>query len=524
MAEHGFWSYARRDPDKLALVDPDERPWTRGELLAACNRVVGGLRDLGLEHGDVVAINAPNCAEYFIVTLACTQAGWYLTPINWHLAPAEVAYIVKDCGAKAFIGHERTARVCAAAADSIGFPASGRFAIGGAEGFRPFEDLMAGQSDAMPENRAAGSIMNYTSGTTGNPKGVKRALAPPEIEPDLIFTMMTAFLGMFGVQAENDNVHICGSPLYHTAVLMFSSSSLHFGHAVVLMDKWDAEDMLRLIEKYRCTTSHMVPTQFHRMLGLPEEVRSRYDCSSTRHMIHAAAPCPPDVKRRMLDWWGDSIYEYYAATEGGGTIVTPQEWRKFPGTVGKAWTSSEIRIFDDDGKQLPPGEQGTVYMLLGEAGRFEYKDDAEKTRKNRIRTDDGLVFFTVGDVGYLNEEGYLFLCDRKIDMIISGGANIYPAEIENVFLGHPKVGDVAVFGIPHEDWGEEIKAVVEPADGVEPGDDLTRELLDYCKDRLAKFKTPKSIDYTDEMPRDPNGKLYKRKLRDPYWQGRERAI
>jgi long-chain acyl-CoA synthetase len=524
MAEHGFWSHAQRDPNKLALIDPTERRWTRGELLAACNQLVGGLRDLGLEHGDVVAIDSPNCAEYFMISLACTQAGWYLTPINWHLAPAEVAYIVKDCSAKVFIGHERVGDICAKAAFEIGFPKEGRFAIGGIGGFRPLADLTEGQSGEMPENRSTGSVMNYTSGTTGNPKGVRRPLAPPELEPDIVFTMMTALLAMFGIEAEKDNVHICGSPLYHTAVLVFASSSLHFGHSVVLMDKWSGEEMLRLIDKYKCTASHMVPTQFHRMLALPDEVRARYDCSSTRHMIHAAAPCPPDVKRRMLDWWGDSIYEYYAATEGGGTIATPEDWRKYPGTVGKAWANSEIRIFDDDGKMVPQGEQGTVFMLLGEATNFEYKDDAEKTRKNRLTTDDGKVFFTVGDVGYLNEEGYLFLCDRKIDMIISGGANIYPAEIENVLLMHPKVGDVAVFGIPHEDWGEEIKAVVEPADGVEPGDILTEELQAFCKDKLAKFKLPKSIDYIDDMPRDPNGKLYKRKLRDPYWEGKERAI
>ncbi len=524
MAEHGFWSYAQRAPQELALVDPDERRWTRGELLAECNKLVHGLRALGLTHGDVVAIDAVNCAEYYITALACTQAGWYLTPINWHLAPPEIAYILRDSGAKALIAHERVGDVCKAAADQAEFPAAGRFAIGSIDGFRPFADLTAGQSPEMPDQRSAGAVMNYTSGTTGNPKGVKRALPPADIEPDLIAGFFGLFLSMFGIQPEDGNVHICGSPLYHTAVLMHSSSALHFGHAVVLMDKWEAEDMLRLIEKYRCTTSHMVPTQFNRLLALPREVRERYDVSSTRTMIHAAAPCPPDVKRQMLDWWGDSIYEYYAATEGGGTIVTPQEWRKYPGTVGKAWATAEIRIFDDDGKQLPTGEQGTVYMLLGETSKFEYKGDAEKTRKNRIDTSDGKTFFTVGDVGYLNDEGYLFLCDRKIDMIISGGANIYPAEIENVLLAHPKVVDAAVFGIPHDDWGEEVKAVVEVADGVQGDDALTAELLAYCRERLAKFKCPRTIDYTTEMPRDPNGKLYKRKLRDPYWQGRDRGI
>jgi len=524
MANQGFWTHAQRNPDKLALVDPEEKTWTRGELLSWCNQIVHGLRAVGLKHGDAVALCAPNCAEFYAVYLACAQAGWYLVPINWHLATAEVAHILADSEARAFIGHERVAEVCRTACDQVAFPAAGRFAIGTIEGFRPFADLCEGFSGEMPDERAAGSVMNYTSGTTGKPKGVKRPLPPAEYEPDLVFELMTGFLAMFGIQAEDDNVHICGSPLYHTAVLVHSSTALHYGHAVVLMDKWDAEDMLRLIEKYRCTTSHMVPTQFNRLLGLPDDVRAKYDCSSTRTMIHAAAPCPPQVKRRMLDWWGDSIYEYYAATEGGGTIATPEEWRAHPGTVGKAWAGSEIRIIGENGEEMPTGEAGTVYMFLGDNVKFEYKGDAEKTRKNRIQTADGKVFFTVGDVGYLDADGFLFLSDRKIDMIISGGANIYPVEIENVLIDHPKVADVAVFGIPNEDWGEEVKAVIEPIPGVEGGPALTAELVEFCRDRLAKFKQPKSIDYIAAMPRDPNGKLYKRKLRDPYWQGRERAI
>jgi long-chain acyl-CoA synthetase len=523
MAEHGFWSYAQREPERLALVDPLGREWTRGELLAQCNRVVHGLRALGLERGDVVAIDSPNCAEYFMTSLACTQAGLYLTPINWHLAPAEVAYIVVDSGAKVFIGHADVSEACAKTVTDADLSASACFAIGDVAGFQPFEALCEGQSGEMPEKRSAGGVMNYTSGTTGKPKGVKRALAPEELEPDLIAGLMAGFLAMFGVQPENDNVYICGSPLYHTAVLMQAGAALHFGHSVVLMNKWSPEEMLRLIDEYKCTTSHMVPTQFHRLLALPEEVRAQYDCSSTRTMIHAAAPCPPETKRKMLEWWGDSIWEYYAATEGGGTIVSPQEWLERPGTVGKAWPNAELLIVDDDGVPVADGDQGTVYMLLGDTANFEYKGDVEKTRKNRIEH-DGKVYFTVGDVGYLDDAGYLFLCDRKIDMIISGGANIYPAEIENVFLAHPKVGDVAVFGIPNEDWGEEIKAVVEPLEGVQPGDELSADLLAFCADRLARFKTPKSIDFIEEMPRDPNGKLYKRKLRDPYWQDRERAI
>ncbi|MEO8604305.1 MAG: AMP-binding protein, partial [bacterium] len=268
----------------------------------------------------------------------------------------------------------------------------------------------------------------------------------------------------------------------------------------------------------RVTTSHMVPTQFHRLLALPDEVKKRYDVSSVRHMVHAAAPCPVDVKRRMIEWWGPSIYEYYAASEGGGTLVTPQEWLEYPGTVGRAWPSSEIRIFDDAGTACATNIPGTVYMALG-AADFKYHNDDAKTAANRR---DG--FFTVGDIGYLNELGYLFLCDRKIDMIISGGVNIYPTEVEAELLKHPQIADAAVFGIPNEDWGEEVKAVIEPAPGVVAGPALAEEILAWCAGNIAKYKSPRSIDFIDVMPRDPNGKLYKRKLRDPYWAGRERAI
>jgi long-chain acyl-CoA synthetase len=323
---------------------------------------------------------------------------------------------------------------------------------------------------------------------------------------------------MFGIQPESDNVHLCGSPLYHTAVLMFTSCSLHFGHGVVLMDKWTPESNLEAIERYGVTTSHMVPTQFHRLLALPEQVKSKYDMSSLRCMIHAAAPCPVDVKKRMIQWWGPTIYEYYAASEGGGTVVTPEEWMKYPGTVGRAWPGSDIKIFDDDGNERAANETGTVYMLLG-ANEFKYHKDDAKTSDNRRNG-----YFTVGDIGYLNDDRYLFLCDRKADMIISGGVNIYPAEIESVLLTHPKVADAAVFGIPHEDWGEEVKAVIEPAEGSKAGAQLGDEILAFCADKLAKYKLPKTVDFIEHMPRDPNGKLYKRKLRDPYWKGRERAI
>ncbi len=516
MSQLSFYKFAEKDPEALALVDPDRREWSRRELLAATNRICHGLRALGLEQGDCVAVVLPNSAEMVQLYLALSQSGMYLTPINHHLTAPEIAYIIQDSEAKVFIAGERFGDACRTASDQLGFANERLFSLGVIPGFRSFAELGAGQPESLPEERSAGQVMNYTSGTTGQPKGVRRPLAP--IDPDTVATLMTGWLAMFELKAEDGNVHICGSPLYHTAVLNFAAFSLHFGHALILMDKWIPEQMLELIERYRVTSSHMVPTQFHRLLSLPAEVRSRYDVSSLRCMVHAAAPCPIDTKRKMLDWWGPSIYEYYAATEGGGTIVSPREWLRYPGTVGRAWPGSDVKILDDDGNELPPDQTGAVYMKLGQA-RFEYKGDRKKTESNRRGE-----YFTVGDVGYLNEEGYLFLCDRKADMIISGGVNIYPAEIEAVLHQHPKIADVAVFGIPHPDWGEEVKAVIEPVADVEGGEALAEEILGFCADKLAKYKTPRSLDFIREMPRDPNGKLYKRKLRDPYWEGRERAI
>jgi len=514
--KQSYWAWAAANPDHVSIVDPDGTQHRAGDVLARCNQLVHGLRALGLQRGDCFAIVLPNGAPVLELYLAALQAGFYMTPINHHLTAPEIAYILGDCEAKAFVTHERFAPAARGAVDEIAFPANARFAIGSVPGFRPFAELTAGQPTTTPPDRAAGSVMFYTSGTTGRPKGVRRGLAP--LDPDTIAMLFSAFPKMFGITAADDNVHLCGSPLYHTAVLTFASCSLHLGHTVVVMDRWTPEGCLDAIQKYRVTTSHMVPTQFHRMLGLPEDVRRRYDVSSLRHMIHAAAPCPIETKQKMLAWWGDVIDEYYAATEGGGTLVAPADWKKKPGTVGKAWPGSAIRILDDEGKEQPPGTPGTVYMALG-AAAFEYHKDQKKTEASRREG-----FFTVGDVGYLDPDGYLFLCDRKNDMIISGGVNIYPAEIEAALLQHPKVADAAVFGIPDTDWGEQVKAVLEVTPGATPGPELAAEILAFCADRLAKYKTPKTIDFVESLPRDPNGKLYKRKLRDPYWEGRERSI
>jgi long-chain acyl-CoA synthetase len=512
----GFWARAQENPSWIAVVDPDGTEHKAGDLLGRVNQLVHALRARGLASGDGIAALVPNGVAPVELLLAALQAGWYYTPVNWHFTVPEIGYIVKDTEAKAFFVHERFAASGIAAADEAGVPAAARFSFGEVPGFTPVSELRAGQPTTMPDDRTAGTAMHYTSGTTGRPKGVRRALMG--LDPDLSADLLTGLLQFFGITEGGDNVHLVTSPTYHTAVTTFGGSALQFGHTLVCMDGWDAQRAIELVDRYRVTNTHMVPTQFKRMLTLPEEVRNSYDVSCMRWLIHAAAPCPVPIKRSMLDWWGPCIYEYYAATEGGGTIVTPQEWLAKPGTVGKPWPTSEVIVVDDDGEDCPTGVPGVVYMKMG-VGDFEYKGDPEKTAENRLRG-----FFTVGDVGFLDADGYLFLCDRKSDMIISGGTNIYPAEIEAEITTHPKVADVAVFGIPDEDWGEQIKAVVQPADGVEPSDDLTAEILASLDGKLARMKWPKTIDYVAELPRDPSGKLLKRRLREPYWAGRDTAI
>jgi long-chain acyl-CoA synthetase len=497
MSELGLWKIAQNRPDLTAVVDPGGREVSYRELAATADRYGRGLQAMGLAPGDCVVMMLPNGIDLLAVYFAAMQAGLYIVAVNWHLTGPEVAYIVRDSGAKAFVGHERFAGAAAEAGSEL--PAEGRFAIGTVPGFRPLSELGTDEP-----------------GTTGKPKGVKRPLTGAD--PDEVPVTAGWFFGIFGLAPLDGNVHLCGSPLYHTAVLNFVGISIQLGHTAVLMDRWQPEEMLRLIERHRVTHTHMVPTQFHRLLELPADVRGRYDVSSLRAAIHGAAPCPLEVKRQMLDWWGPVVTEYYAATEGGGTSITAAEWLRKPGSVGTAWPGSEVKVLGDDGADLPAGETGLVYMRMG-ASSFEYHNDQEKTRKARVGN-----LFTLGDVGYLDDDGYLYLCDRKSDMIISGGVNVYPAEIEGELAVHPKVADVAVFGIPHPDWGEEIKAVVQPADGVTGGPELSEELIAYAAERLAKFKLPRSIDYADELPRDPNGKLYKRRLREPYWEGREKAI
>ena len=516
MSDSGFYQLAAASPDRVAVIDPDHTPHTAGELLADAHRITNGLRGLGMGTDDVVAVLLPNTGEYLQILLSVLQSGWHLVPINYHLTASEVAYILDDSGAKAFITHERFADVARGVAEKSSLPAEARFAVGAVEGYTDFGQFVAAQSADQPGGRLAGGLMNYTSGTTGRPKGVRRPL--PDIDADTQAAMFGFLNFLFGNDGPN-HVHLAVAPLYHTAVMNFVQAALHHGQTVVLMDKWTPEGTLERIQRYGVTSTHMVPTMFHRLLKLSEDERSAYDVSSLSHVIHSAAPCPIPTKRAMLDWWGPVIYEYYGATEGGGTLATPEDWESKPGTVGKPWPISEIKVLDDDGNELPPGSIGTVWMKMGDR-KFEYHGDKQKTAS----TWNEQGFFTVGDAGELDEDGFLFLRDRKSDMIISGGVNIYPAETESVLLQHPDVLDAAVFGIPSEDWGEEVKAAVELAEGVDRSPETEQALLAYCAEHLAKYKCPRTIDFVDDFPRDPNGKVYKRRLRDPYWAGRESAI
>jgi long-chain acyl-CoA synthetase len=512
----GFWRRAQEDPNWVAVVDPDGTEHLAGDVLSRVNQLTHGLKARGLQPGDGIATITPNGVAAVEVYLAALQAGLYLTPINWHFTANEAAYIATDCGAKAFFVHERFSELGTDTADQAGLASGIRFSFGSVDGFTSVAELRAGQPDSLPADRTAGTTMHYTSGTTGRPKGVRRGLTG--LDPDDQAALLTGLLMMFGITEGQPNAHLLAAPNYHTAVTVFGGSALHMGHTIVCMDGWDSEQALGLVERYKVTNSHMVPTHFKRMLALPDETKKRYDLSSMRWLIHAAAPCPIGIKQEMLDWWGPCVYEYYAATEGGGSIATPQDWIAHPGTVGTAWPMSELLIADENGDSCPAGTPGTIYMKMG-VGEFEYYGDRAKTEANRLHG-----YFTVGDIGYLTDDGHLFLCDRKSDMIISGGANIYPAEIEAEIIMNPKVADVAVFGIPDADWGEQIKAVVQPAEGVEASDELAAEILADLDGKLARMKWPKTIDFTDELPRDPSGKLLKRRLRDPYWAEQGSAI
>jgi long-chain acyl-CoA synthetase len=490
---------------------------TYAEYEARCNRVAHMLRAAGLRRGDHIAVFMENSIRLLEIEGGAERIGLYFTLINTYLAPDEVAYIVGNCSARVLFSSAARQPVAQAAAARC--PGLERMLMAGAdvlpEGWESYEASIARcPGDPVPQE-SLGAAMLYSSGTTGQPKGILREL--PEISPSDSLPVMDFVRAMFGFRP--GMVYLNPAPLYHSAPQASVSASLRLGATVVVMEHFDPEQWLALVERYRVTHCQMVPVMFNRLLHLPEEVRTRYDTSSLECIVHAAAPCPVHVKQAMIEWLGPIITEYYGATEANGfTFCTSAEWLAHPGTVGKT-ILGELLILDENGDQCPTGTDGTIWFRGATA--FQYFNDPAKTADSR--RDDGMTS-SVGDVGHVDADGYLYLTDRKSYMIISGGVNIYPQETENLLSSHPAVLDVAVIGVPNEDLGEEVKAVVQLVDPGSAGPELAQELVDFCRARLTHFKCPRTVDFVDELPRYPTGKLYKRLLRDKYWAGHQTQI
>jgi long-chain acyl-CoA synthetase len=508
-------SHANNTPDKAAIImAATGETITYHELNAASNQVANMLRSAGLKAGDVIALMMENCPAFFELAWGAQRAGLYFTCLSTKLQPDEIAYILEDSGSQLMFVSPNLATAAKEALSNVARPVKAYGVGGKVEGF----DDYASARDQFPttpiSDQSAGADMLYSSGTTGRPKGIKVALTGAPIDAPNAFLMLCQ--GIYGISS--NSIYLSPAPLYHAAPLRWCMAAHRLGGTVVVMEKFEPEAYLANVERYGITDSQLVPTMFVRMLKLPEAARTTYDLSSLKMAVHAAAPCPVAIKQQMMEWWGPVIHEYYAGTEGNGFCsITPQEWLKKPGSVGKALLG-ELRIAGEDGELLPAGESGTVYFENGP--QFEYHNSPEKTADSR----HAKGWSTLGDVGYVDEDGYLFLTDRKAFMIISGGVNIYPQESENVLVTHPKVADVAVFGVPNDDFGEEVKAVIQPMDMADATPEFEAELLAFCRASVSHVKAPRSIDFMAELPRHPTGKLYKRLLRDQYWAGRESKI
>ena len=496
-------SHAATHPDKPAIVMAGSgETMTYAELDARSNQVAHLLRTCGLKRGDVIAIMLDNRLGYLPLCWGAQRAGLIFTCLSTKLTADEAGYILRDSGARALF----TGAVLSAVASALP-PLPHRFVTGGAlPGFTDLSEALAGLPETPIADQSPGRDMLYSSGTTGRPKGITGALPDGAIDtPDPLLMLTVALYGF-----APEMIYLSPAPLYHAAPLRYCMAVHRIGGTVIVMEKFDPERYLALVEQHRVTHSQLVPTMFVRMLKLPDGTRARYDTSSLRAAIHAAAPCPVDVKRRMIDWWGPVIYEYYSATEGAGfTAISSDEWLRKPGSVGKSLLGT-IRVLGDDDSTLSPGETGRIYFHGGP--EFRYHNAPDKTAE--MTGEHGATF---GDIGYVDDEGYLFLTDRASFMIISGGVNVYPQEAENAIVMHPKVADVAVFGIPDAEMGEAVHAVVQPREPADASAELAAEIIAWARDRLSHVKAPRTVEFMTELPRHDTGKLYKRLLRDRHW-------
>lgn len=489
------------------------------ELDDGANRLSQVLRNAGLKTGDHIAFCIENHPRYFEILWGCHYAGLIYTACSSRLTTDELSYIVNDCGAKAFITSKHKTDQAAVVLNTTPNVSLRLMLDGIIDGYDSYENAVANAPATELDNRVDGVDMLYSSGTTGRPKGIKLGLAMTPIGTPTGLSTLCSML--FGI--DKDSTYLSPAPLYHAAPLRFTMTTHRLGGTTIIMEHFDAEEYLRIVAKHKVTHSQLVPTMFVRMLKLDESVRTKFDTSSLKCAIHAAAPCPIEVKKKMIDWWGPVIHEYYAGSEGNGFVYcNSDQWLAHPGTVGVA-INATVHICGDDGAELQLNEPGTIYFES--KVDFEYHNDPEKTKSSRDPLGRGWT--TLGDVGYLDKDNFLYLTDRKAFMIISGGVNIYPQEAENILINHPKVIDVAVFGVPNDEFGEEVKAVVQPAtmpSTPQEALDLEQELKTFCRASLADLKCPRSIDFRPDLPRHPTGKLYKRLLKDEYWKNSGRAI
>ena len=496
--------HVQANPDRPAVIlYPSGTTVTFGELEKRANQLAHLFRSCGLREGDAVAILMENNEHYHTVMWAARRCGLYYVPINTHLTADEAAYIIDNSAAKAIVGSAAVGPVLEGLAEGLPNGLPGLLIVANADhdGWQRYPECVADQPDTPIPDEIEGDLLQYSSGTTGRPKGIKRPLShlPPSQAPALMGALVTFWMNP-------DGVYLSPAPLYHTAPSVWSMTMQAAGVPVVVMERFEAEGTLDAIQRHRVTHGQFVPVMFTRMLKLPAAVRDSYDVSSLERVMHAAAPCPVEIKRQMIDWWGPIVDEYYASSEAiGSTLITAEDWLEHPGSVGRPMGGA-LHIVDGDGNELPPGHPGEIYFETGAS--FEYLNDAEKTAASRHHRG----WMTVGDIGYLDEDGYLYLTDRRHHMIISGGVNIYPQEAENLLVIHPRVLDAAVFGIPDEEMGQSVKGVVQLVDPSGASDEFAEELLQWLRERLAHYKCPRSLSFTEQLPRTDTGKLYKQSL------------